>query len=69
MHLGRSLKRNKQIRKKQRQEMQRLQMMLQKFNLDMLQLKEVYLSILARKGRWKMKKVSVQALKKQRQPK
>ena len=44
-------------------------MMLQKFNLDLLQLKEVYLSILAGKGRWKMKKVSVQALKKQRQSK
>ena len=43
--------------------------MPKKFNLDLLQLKEVYLSIPVKKGKWKMKRISVKALKKQRQPK
>jgi len=45
-----------------------LKVMPQKFNLDLLQLKVVYLSIPARKGEWKMKKMTVKAPKKQRQP-
>jgi hypothetical protein len=62
MQLGSSLKRNKQIKKRKRQEILRLKMMPQKFNLDLLQLKEVYLSMLARKEKWKMMKMTVQAL-------
>ena len=69
MQLGSSLKRNKQINKIKRQEILRLKMMPQKFNLDLLQLKEVYLSMLARKEKWKMMKMTVQTLRKQRQPK
>jgi hypothetical protein len=65
------IERNRQIRKRRRQEILRLEMMTQKLNLDLLQLKEVYLSIpvRVRKGKWKLKKISVQVLKKQRQPK
>ena len=55
-------------KKKKRQEILRLKIMPQKLNLDLLQLKEVYLLIPARKGGWKMKKMAVKALKKQRQP-
>jgi len=58
----------KQANKKKQRQMLRLQMMLQKFNLDLLQLKEVYLLILARKGRWKMMKAPVQALKNKDSP-
>jgi hypothetical protein len=54
MHLGRSLKRKAQIRKRKTLEILRWKMMLHKFSLDLSQLKEVYLSTLARKEKWKM---------------